>query len=964
MALDNFVQRHNGPRDHEIETMVKKVGVSSLDTLIEKAVPSSIMLDKPMQLGKGISEYEYLKKLKKIAAKNKLYKSFIGLGYYDTITPSVIHRNILENPGWYTSYTPYQAEISQGRLEALLNFQTVVMDLTGMELANASLLDEATAAAEAMIMLHNARPRKQAKAGADTFFVDENIFPQTLDVLETRAQPLGIEIQKGKFNQTKLDDKVFGAMVQYPAADGKIKDYKDFVTKAHENETAVAVIADIMSLAILTPPGEWGADVVVGSTQRFGIPMGYGGPHAGYFATREKYKRNIPGRIIGVSKDAQNKPALRMALQTREQHIKRERATSNICTAQALLATMAGMYAVYHGKEGLIRIANHIHYAAVTLNEKLIELGFEQENKNFFDTLTINLGDVKAEQIRKLALAKEINLNYIDENTIGISTDETTLIQDINNIVDIFAEAGGKKVDAVCHITEKTAFDNKFKRTSDFLTLDCFKHYRSETEMMRYIKKLERRDFSLTHSMISLGSCTMKLNAATELFALSWPEFGGLHPFVPVDQAEGYHQLFTELEEDLKVITGFDAISFQPNSGASGEYTGLMVIRQYHIENGEGHRNVTLIPSSAHGTNPASAVMAGMKVVVVECDKNGNIDIEDLKKKAEEHKDNLAAWMVTYPSTHGVFESKIKEMNKIIHDNGGLVYMDGANMNAQLGLTNPAIQGADVCHLNLHKTFAIPHGGGGPGVGPIGVNKKLKPYLPSHPVVKTGGEKAIHAIAASPWGSASILTISHAFIKMMGGDGLTMAGKIAILNANYIAKSLNGYYDILYTGETGFVAHEMIVECRNFKPMANITEADIAKRLMDYGFHAPTLSFPVHGTLMVEPTESESMQELDRFIEAMIAIHNEIMEVKDGKTDAENNVLRNAPHTQDVAVADKWERPYAREKAAFPLEWVRENKLWPSVSRIDDGFGDRNLMCSCAPIEEYKEGEFNFEQLK
>ncbi|MFO7827339.1 MAG: aminomethyl-transferring glycine dehydrogenase [Bacteroidales bacterium] len=964
MALDNFVQRHNGPRDHEIETMVKKVGVSSLDELIEKAVPSSIMLDKPMQLGKGISEYEYLKKLKKIAAKNKLYKSFIGLGYYDTITPSVIHRNILENPGWYTSYTPYQAEISQGRLEALLNFQTVVMDLTGMELANASLLDEATAAAEAMIMLHNARPRKQAKAGANTFFVDENIFPQTLDVLETRAEPLGIEIQKGKFNQAKLDDKVFGAMVQYPAADGKIEDYKDFVAKTHDNETAVAVIADIMSLAILTPPGEWGADVVVGSTQRFGIPMGYGGPHAGYFATLEKYKRNIPGRIIGVSKDAQNKPALRMALQTREQHIKRERATSNICTAQALLATMAGMYAVYHGPEGLKRIALHIHYMAVTLNEKLKDLGFEQENKNFFDTLTINLGDVKAEQIRKLALAKEINLNYIDKNTIGISTDETTLIQDINNIVDIFAETSGKKVDAVCHITEKTAFDDKFKRTSDFLTLDIFKRYRSETEMMRYIKKLERRDFSLTHSMISLGSCTMKLNAATELFALSWPEFGGLHPFVPADQAEGYHQLFTELEEDLKEITGFDAISFQPNSGASGEYAGLMVIRQYHIEHGEGHRNVTLIPSSAHGTNPASAVMAGMKVVVVECDKNGNIDIEDLKKKAEEHKDNLAAWMVTYPSTHGVFESKIKEMNKIIHDNGGLVYMDGANMNAQLGLTNPAIQGADVCHLNLHKTFAIPHGGGGPGVGPIGVNEKLKPYLPSHPLVKTGGEKGIHAIAAAPWGSSSILTISHAFIKMMGGEGLTMAGKIAILNANYIAASLKGYYDILYSGETGFVAHEMIVECRNFKPMANITEADIAKRLMDYGFHAPTLSFPVHGTLMVEPTESESMQELDRFVDAMIAIHKEIMEVKDGKTDAENNVLRNAPHTQDVAVADQWERPYAREKAAFPLEWVRDNKLWPSVSRIDDGFGDRNLMCSCAPIEEYKEGEFSFEPLK
>ncbi|MDK2978478.1 MAG: glycine dehydrogenase [Bacteroidales bacterium] len=964
MALDNFVQRHNGPRSHEIEMMTKKIGVSGLDELIEKAVPSSIMLDKPMPLANGISEYEYLQKLKKIASKNKLYKTYIGMGFYDTITPSVILRNILENPGWYTSYTPYQAEISQGRLEALLNFQTAVMDLTGMELANASLLDEATAAAEAMIMLHNARPRKQAKAGADTFFVDENIFPQTLAVIETRAEPLGIEIKKGKFNEVELDEKVFGAIVQYPAADGKIEDYKSFVEKAHQNEIAVTVAADILSLALLTPPGEWGADVVVGSTQRFGIPMGYGGPHAGYFATLEKYKRNVPGRIIGVSKDVQNKPALRMALQTREQHIKRERATSNICTAQALLATMAGMYAVYHGAEGLIRIAKHIHYTAVTINEKLNELGFEQENKHFFDTLKIKLGNVKAEQIRKLALAKEINFNYIDESTIGISTNETTLIQDINNIVDVFAEAAGKKVEAVSHITEKTTFDKKFERHSEFLTLDVFKRYRSETEMMRYIKKLERRDFSLTHSMISLGSCTMKLNAATELFSLSWPEFGGLHPFVPADQAEGYHQLFKELEEDLKVITGFEAISFQPNSGAAGEYAGLMVIRKYHIDHGEAHRNVTLIPSSAHGTNPASAVMAGTKVVVVDCDENGNIDIEDLRKKAEAHKDNLAAWMVTYPSTHGVFESKIKEMNKIIHDNGGLVYMDGANMNAQLGLTNPAVLGADVCHLNLHKTFAIPHGGGGPGEGPIGVNEKLKPYLPSHPVIKTGGEKGIHAIASAPWGSASILPVSHAFIKMMGGDGLTMAAKIAILNANYIAKTLKGYYDILYTGETGFVAHEMIVECRNFKSMANITEADIAKRLMDYGFHAPTLSFPVHGTLMVEPTESESLQELDRFVDAMIAIHKEIMEVKDGKTDAENNVLKNAPHTQDIAVADQWERPYGREKAAFPLEWVRENKLWPSVSRVDDGFGDRNLMCSCAPIEEYKEGKFNFEQLK
>ncbi len=964
MALDNFVQRHNGPRDQEIDQMIGKIGVSSLDELIDKTVPKTIRLDKPMPLGKGISEFEYLQKLRKIAAKNKLYKSFIGLGYYDTIMPAVVQRNILENPSWYTSYTPYQAEISQGRLEALLNFQTVVMDLTGMELANASLLDEATAAAEAMIMLFNARPRKQAKEGANVFFIDENVFPQTIDVIETRAVPLGIEIVKGKFNELEFNDKVFGAMVQYPAADGKIIDYKEFVEKAHANETAVAVAADIMSLVMLTPPGEWGADVVVGSTQRFGIPMGYGGPHAGYFATSEKYKRNIPGRIIGISKDSQNKLALRMALQTREQHIKRERATSNICTAQALLATMAGMYAVYHGPEGLKRIAGHIHNMAVTLNEKLKALGFKQENENFFDTLKVDLGDVKADDIRKIALEKEINLNYIDDHTIGISTDETTLIQDINNLLDVFAQVSGKKTDAVCHIEEKIAFNDKFKRTSEFLSLDTFKRYRSETEMMRYIKKLERKDFSLTHSMISLGSCTMKLNASTEMFAMSWPEFGGLHPFAPVDQAEGYHQLFKELEEDLKVITGFEAISFQPNSGAAGEYAGLMVIREYHIEHGQGHRNIALIPSSAHGTNPASAVMAGMKVVVVECDDNGNIDIEDLRKKAEEHKDNLAAWMVTYPSTHGVFESQIKEMNKIVHDNGGLVYMDGANMNAQLGLTNPASIGADVCHLNLHKTFAIPHGGGGPGVGPIGVNEKLKPYLPSNPVIKTGGEKAVKAVAAAPWGSASVLTISHAFIKMMGGEGLTKAAKMAILNANYLAASLKGSYDILYSGETGYVAHEMIVECRNFKAMANITEADIAKRLMDYGFHAPTLSFPVHGTLMVEPTESESLQELDRFVEAMLSIYNEIVEVKDGKADAENNVLRNAPHTQEVAVSDSWDRPYAREKAAFPLDWVRENKFWPSVSRIDDGYGDRNLICSCAPIEEYREGEFTFEPLK
>jgi len=964
MALDNFTQRHIGPRDHELGKMLEKVGVSSLDELIDKTVPKSVHFSEELKLAKGISEYEYTKKLRKIASKNKLYKTFIGLGYYDTILPAVVQRNILENPSWYTSYTPYQAEISQGRLEALLNFQTVISELTGMELANASLLDEATAASEAMIMLFNGRPRAQAKAGANVFFIDNNIFPQTSDVIEARAIPLGIEIVKGNFKDYALNDKVFGAIVQYPAADGKIIDYKEFVEKAHENGTSVAVAADIMSLVLLTPPGEWGADVVVGTTQRFGVPMGYGGPHAGYFATSEKYKRNIPGRIIGISKDADNKLALRMALQTREQHIKRERATSNICTAQALLATMAGMYAVYHGAEGLKRIANHIHSMAVTLNEKLQALGYDLENKDFFDTLKINLGNVKAVDIQKLALENEINFNYINENTIGISTDETTLIQDINKVVEIFAQAAGKKADAICHLEEKIGFDNKYKRSSDFLTSDVFNRYRSETEMMRYIKKLERKDFSLTHSMISLGSCTMKLNAATEMFALSWPEFGGLHPFVPVDQAEGYHQLFQELEQDLKVITGFDSISFQPNSGAAGEYTGLMVIRQYQIDKGQGHRNVALIPSSAHGTNPASAVMAGMKVVVVDCDEKGNIDVDDLMKKAEEHKDDLSAFIVTYPSTHGVFESRIKEMMDIIHSHGGQVYMDGANMNAQLGLTSPGFIGADVCHLNLHKTFAIPHGGGGPGVGPIGVAKHLTPFLPTNPIVKTGGEKAIKAVSAAPWGSASILTISHAYIKMTGKDGITNSGKIAILNANYIAASLKGSYDILYTGETGFVGHEMIVECRNFKPMANITEADIAKRLMDYGFHAPTLSFPVHGTLMVEPTESESLQELDRFIEALLSIYNEIIEIKDGKVDSENNVLRNAPHTQEITVSDNWNRPYAREKAAFPLKWVRENKFWPMVGRIDDGYGDRNLICTCSPIEDYREGKLSFEPIK
>lgn len=958
MGNNDFYQRHNGPREHEIDKMVKKTGASSLEDLIDQTIPSSIKLDKPLNLPDGISEYEYSRTIKDIASKNKLYRSFIGLGYYDTILPAVIQRNILENPGWYTSYTPYQAEISQGRLEALLNFQTMVMDLTAMELANASLLDESTGAAEAMIMMFNARSRDTVKRGVNILFVDENIFQQNLDVIKTRANPLGIEVSTGKSEEFIFNDMVFGAIVQYPAADGKVEDHSGFIQKAHNNGSLVTVIADILSLAILTPPGELDADIVTGSTQRFGIPMGFGGPHAGYFATREKFKRNMPGRIIGVSVDSSGNNALRMSLQTREQHIKRERATSNICTAQALLATMAGMYAVYHGPEGIRSIAEDIHSAAGLLSEELTKLGYIQDNKNYFDTLKVILPDgIKSSDIQKAALAQKINFRYIDKKTVVISIDETTLSEDINNIIRIFAKAVNKQADPVNSVPDKLYFDNKFSRTGKYLTLNVFNRYHCETEMMRYIKKLERKDFSLTHCMIPLGSCTMKLNAATEMIPVSWIEFGGIHPFVPEDQAAGYYQLMHELEDDLKEITGFAAISFQPNSGAAGEYAGLMVIREYHLDRGEGHRDVVLIPASAHGTNPASGVMAGMKVIVVDCDEKGNIDINDLKTKAEEHKNNLSAFMVTYPSTHGVFEDAIKEMINIIHDNGGQVYMDGANMNAQVGHTNPAIVGADVCHLNLHKTFAIPHGGGGPGMGPIGVAGHLVDFLPSHPVVKTGGNKGIGAIAGAPFGSASILTISHAYIKMMGGKGLTEATKIAILNANYIASSLKDLYNILYTGEKGRVAHEMILDCRKFKhdQDIDISEADIAKRLMDYGFHAPTLSFPVHGTLMVEPTESESLQELDRFIEAMRSIRNEIEEIREGKADKTDNVLKNAPHTAGVVISDKWDHQYSREKAAYPLKWIIENKFFPSVGRIDDAYGDRNLICSCAPIDEYRE---------
>ena len=961
MSTDKFVSRHNGPRDHELPEMLEAVGVTALDQLIRKTVPESIMLKKPPVLPPAMSEFEYLNHLRAAGKKNKLFRSFIGQGYYGVAPISVVIRNVLENPAWYTSYTPYQAEISQGRLEALLNFQTMIIQLTGMDIANASLLDESTAAAEAMIMMFNARSRAAVKAGANKFFVDEDIFLQTMDLLKTRSAPLGIELVTGKYTTAVFNESYFGAFIQYPAASGQLRDYSSFTALAHSAGILVGVAADLMCLALLTPPGEWGADIVVGSNQRMGLPMSFGGPHAGYFATKDELKRSMPGRIIGVSVDAQGNSALRMALQTREQHIKRERATSNICTAQALLATMSGMYAQYHGPEGLKNIATHIHKSACTINYNLKQLGFRQSNSMFFDTLRIELTPgISASDIQKLALAEEMNFWYPDENTVMLSTDEVTSINEIDRIVSIFAKASGqvhKNIYAHCNCE---ILEDKFIRKSEYLREGTFNRYHSESEMMRYIKMLERKDFSLTHSMISLGSCTMKLNPASSMFAMSWPEYANIHPFVPADQAEGYYQVMDELGEALKEITGFQAISFQPNSGAAGEYAGLMVIREYHLTRGEAHRNVALIPSSAHGTNPASAAMAGMQIVVVECDEKGNISVADLKNKAEANKDKLACLMITYPSTHGVFESAVTEITGIIHANGGLVYMDGANMNAQVGLTNPGTIGADVCHLNLHKTFAIPHGGGGPGMGPILCNSKLAEFLPSHPVVKTGGSHGTTAVAAAPFGSGHVLTISHAYVMMMGSEGLTLATKYAILNANYLAARLKGWYKTLYTGAEGFVAHEMILDCRQFKAEAGITEADIAKRLMDYGFHAPTLSFPVHGTLMVEPTESESLQELDRFISAMISIGAEIQEIKDGKADKEDNVLKNSPHTVKVVTANDWNHKYDRQKAAFPLKWIAENKFWPTVGRIDDGYGDRNLVCTCDPIDSYRQETLNF----
>jgi glycine dehydrogenase len=956
MNEDLFTQRHLGPRQPDIDAMLQRIGIDSLDELVEKTIPASIHNSRPLDLPGGISEHAYLQKMRQIARKNKIFKTYIGLGYYNTILPSVIQRNILENPNWYTSYTPYQAEISQGRLEALLNFQTMIMDLTGMELANASLLDEATAAAEAMIMLFNARTREAVKAGRNRFFVDRNIFPQTRSVLITRAEPLGIELVFGNYAVHELDDATFGCLVQYPAADGVIRDYRGFAAAAHEKEIAVAVAADPMSLVILASPGEWGADVVVGSTQRFGIPMFYGGPHAAYFATRENYKRHMPGRIIGISIDAQGKPALRMALQTREQHIKRERATSNICTAQALLASMAGMYGLYHGPEGLLRIASNIHTGAAYLAAQLKELGYTIVHHDFFDTLLVEIpGSTTPDRIRELALGKEVNFHYPDASHVQLSIDETTCGERLNEIVGIFSATVKKAVHLHREIDPVTAFDSTFRRSTPILKQEIFNRFRSETELMRYIRMLEQKDISLTRSMISLGSCTMKLNAATQLMPVSWPEFASIHPFVPIDQTEGYHQLINELESALKEITGFETISFQPNSGAAGEYAGLMVIRAYHRARGEGHRNIVLIPASAHGTNPASAVMAGLQVKVVNCDDRGNIDTAHLKELAALHRNELSSIMITYPSTHGVFEDNIREIIDIVHRAGGQVYMDGANMNAQVGLTSPAFIGADVCHLNLHKTFAIPHGGGGPGVGPIGVAGHLVEFLPTHPVMETGGIRGISSVAAAPYGSAGILAISHAYVQMLGGEGLTESTRIAILNANYVAASLKDYYDTLYTGAEGFVAHEMILDCRKYKALADITEADIAKRLMDYGFHAPTLSFPVHGTLMMEPTESEPKAELDRFIQAMIDIHADIMEIAEGKQAVEGSVLRNAPHTAGVLLSDAWDRSYSREKAAFPLPWVRENKFWPPVGRVNDGYGDRNLVCSCEPLKSYRE---------
>uniref|UniRef100_UPI0040477E99 aminomethyl-transferring glycine dehydrogenase n=1 Tax=Algoriphagus sp. TaxID=1872435 RepID=UPI0040477E99 len=947
-----FESRHNGPTEAEIAAMLEKIGASSLTELINQTVPESIQLERPLQLPAAQLESEFLKNFKKLASKNKVFNSFIGLGYYDTLVPGVILRNVLENPGWYTAYTPYQAEIAQGRLEALINFQTVVIELTGMELANASLLDEGTAAAEAMTMLHAVKPRD--KKNANTYFVDEKVFPQTKALLITRAEPIGIKLVFGPLASLDLTDpELYGAMFQYPNVDGEIVDYTALVAAAKENKVLTAFASDLLALTLLTPPGEIGADVVVGSAQRFGVPMGYGGPHSAFFATKEEFKRQIPGRIIGVSIDRAGNKAYRMALQTREQHIKREKATSNICTAQVLLAVMSSFYAVYHGPEGLKNIALRTHGLAKLTAQGLAKLGFTLGTSAYFDTIKAQVDAATQSKVKAFAVAAQVNFRY-EEGAIIIAFDEAKTIADAELVLSLFANAKGQDSPFTSEMANSLHLEwpTALVRTSSYLTHPVFNTNHSEHEMLRYIKKLESKDLSLVHSMISLGSCTMKLNATAEMIPVTWPEFGQIHPFAPIDQTEGYQELFANLRTWLTEITGFADTSLQPNSGAQGEYAGLMVIRAYHLHRGEGHRNVALIPTSAHGTNPASAVMAGMRVVLVGCDEKGNIDVADLKARAEEHASELSCLMVTYPSTHGVFEEAIQEICATIHSYGGQVYMDGANMNAQVGVTSPGRIGADVCHLNLHKTFCIPHGGGGPGMGPICVAAHLAPFLPGNPLVKTGGEHPVSSISSAPYGSASILPISYAYISMMGGDGLTRATQMAILNANYIKERLSGYYPLLYTGSKGRAAHEMIVDCRAFKEVGVEVE-DIAKRLMDYGYHAPTVSFPVAGTLMIEPTESETKAELDKFCDAMLAIRAEIQEIEDGKADRVENVLKNAPHTATMVLTGSWDLPYSREKAVFPAPFVKENKFWPSVRRIDSAYGDRNLICSCIPVEEY-----------
>ena len=965
--IDGFAARHIGPTPSEIQQMLDVLGISSLDELIDKTVPAAIRISGGLQLPAAQSEYSALAELKEIAAKNQVFRSYIGTGYHDCITPPVIQRNILENPGWYTAYTPYQAEIAQGRLEALLNFQTMIIDLTGLEIANASLLDEGTAAAEAMAVSYGASKNK-----AKAFFVSQDCHPQTVEVVQTRAKPLGIEVIVGDHQSFEFDRTIFGALVQYPATDGAIYDYTDFIRSAHEVGALVTVAADILSLCLLTPPGEFGADIAVGSTQRFGVPMGFGGPHAAYFATREEFKRQVPGRIVGVSKDANGKSALRLALQTREQHIRREKATSNICTAQVLLAVMASMYAVYHGPSGLKDIAEKVWSLTALLASGLRSFGYKIGSQPFFDTLRVELGDKPLSELLEAAKVRKINLRVFDDSTVGITLDETVTTEDVQELWKIFAQdkdyirADGQNalnipLDADA-LNSYLTLPDFCDRTSSYLAHPIFNSYHSETELLRYLHRLEAKDLSLNTSMIPLGSCTMKLNATAEMMPVTWAEFGKIHPFAPRDQTRGYQKMFVQLEQWLAEITGFAGISLQPNAGSQGEYAGLLVIRQYHEHRGESHRNICLIPQSAHGTNPASAVMAGMKVVAVECDSQGNIDVADLHKKAEKHKKELAALMVTYPSTHGVFEEEIKEICEIVHNCGGQVYMDGANMNAQVGLCRPGDFGADVCHLNLHKTFCIPHGGGGPGMGPIGVMSHLVEFLPSHSILNSqhstvnSQQSTVGAVSAAPWGSASILTISWMYIRMMGGVGLTEATKVAILNANYMAHRLASYYPVLYKGKAGLVAHECILDLRSLKKSAAIEVEDIAKRLMDYGYHAPTVSWPVAGTVMVEPTESESKQELDRFCDAMIAIRGEIAEIEKGNVDAQNNVLKNAPHTAESLMVDEWNRPYTRAQAAYPAPWTREHKFWPAVGRIDNAFGDRNFVCSCLPMEAYSQG--------